>query len=125
MATAIERVLRASTYAKPPTSITASLTEYGRSERLRRASGIFLPLFGAALLSLFIPVWHLVGVPGFLIVAFVLARGRLGQATAVDSVEGPCPSCEELQRFVPPSRFELPVTLRCPGCSAFVKLEPQ
>jgi hypothetical protein len=125
VATAIEKVLRASTYAKPPTSITARLTEYERSERLRRASGIFLPLFGAALVSLFIPVWHLVGVPGFLIVAFVLARGRFGQATAVDSVEGTCPSCEELQCFAPPSSSELPVTLRCPGCSAFVKLEPQ
>jgi hypothetical protein len=125
MATAVERALRATTYGKSPTSLTARLTEFERSERLRRAGAIFLPLFGAALFSLFIPAWHFVGVPGFLTLAFVLGRGRLLEAAAVDSLEGTCPSCGVPQHFAPQAKFELPVTLRCPGCSAFVKLESQ
>ncbi len=119
----MERTLRATTYAKPPSALKARVVEYPRSERLRRAGAIFLPLFGAALLSLFIPAWHFVGVPGFLILAVVLARRRLAEATALEALDGSCPACGDAQSFAPPSKFELPVTLRCPGCSAFVKLE--
>ncbi len=122
MATAVERELRATTYERPPTSLTAELVEYERSERLRRAAGVFLPLFGGALLSLFVPGWHFIGVPGFLILAIVLGRRRLAEAPALESLQGICPSCGEPQHFAP-SNFDLPVTLRCPGCSAFVKLE--
>ena len=123
MATAVQRALRATTYERPPTSLTADLVEYERFERLRRAAAVFTPLFGAALLSLFVPGWHFVGVPGFLILAIVLGRRRLVEVTALESLQGTCPSCAERQHFAPPSSFDLPATLRCPGCSAFVKLE--
>jgi len=123
VATGVERVLRATTYERPPTSLAAQLVEYERSERLRRAAGVFFPLFGGAVLSLFVPGWHFIGVPGFLILAIVLGRRRLAEATALEALQGTCPSCAEPQHFAPPSRFDLPVTLRCPGCSAFVKLE--
>ncbi len=123
MATAVERALRATTYERPPTSLTAQLLEYERSERVRRGAAIFLPLFGAALLSLFVPGWHFIGVPGFLILAIVLGRRRLAEATALEALQGTCPSCAEPQHFAAPAEFDLPITLRCPGCSAFVKLE--
>lgn len=123
MPTAAERSLRATTYAKPPTRLQARVIAYERAERLRRAAAITLPLLGAALVSLFIPVWHLIGVPGFLVAAVVLGRARFQEAAALESLDGTCPACDATQSFEPPAKFELPVTLRCPGCSSFVRLE--
>ena len=122
MATTRERKLVARVYEREPTSLRVRVLEYAPGERRRRAARIALPLFAAALLSLPIPVWHLVAVPGFLIASVLLGLRRLREESSVESIEGPCPGCGVDQSYEPPARFALPATTRCPGCSEFVKL---
>ncbi len=118
-----ERELLATTYQREPATLLARCVEYDRAERFRRAAAISLPLFAAALVSLPIPAWHLVAVPGFTIAAFVLGLRRLRQASALESLTGPCPACGAEQSFAASGRrLLLPATLRCPDCSEFVKL---
>ena len=122
MATTRERKLRARAYEREPTTLCVRVLEYAPGERRRRAARIALPLFAVALLSLLIPLLHLVAVPGFLIASVVLGLRRLREESSVESIEGPCPGCGVDQSFDPPARFGLPATMRCPGCSEFVKL---
>ena len=109
-------------YEREPTTLRVRALEYAPGERRRRAAGVALPLFAAALLSLPIPAWHLVAVPGFLIASVVLGLRRLREESRVESIAGPCPGCGVEQSFDVPTRFALPVTTRCPGCSEFLKL---
>ncbi len=117
-----QRELLGTAYQREPATLLARTLEYDRRERIRRAAAIFLPLLGAALVSLPIPAWHLIAVPGFLIAAFVLGLRRLRQASTLESLSGPCPACGVEQRFATSGPLELPATLRCPGCAEFVKL---
>ncbi len=118
----VELPLVAEGYSVEPTRIVASASEYDRRARVRRAALIALPLLGLALVSVPIPGWHLVAVPGFLIAAVVLGRRRLRQALEIDSLAGPCPACRAEQRYEVPAFVELPLTLPCPACGEFLKL---
>ena len=115
--------LRASCYGREATIATARVVDFERSERLRRAAAIFFPLLAAALLSLPIPGWHIAAVPGFTIAAFVLGRRRLRQECSIESLTCPCPACEQPQDLKPPDPPQFPVTIPCPGCGEFLKLE--
>ena len=118
-----ERELRAETYGKPPSRVLARVTEFDRAARLRRAASIFFPLLGGALLALPIPAVHLAAVPGLLIAGIVLGIQRLRQTSRLERLAGPCPGCASDQEFPTPARLVLPLTLRCPSCGEFVKLE--
>ena len=118
-----ERALLASTYGKEPTTLSAQLVDYDRSARLRRAASIGLPLLGGAVLSLFVPAWHFVGVPGFLIASVVFGLRRLREHASLEALTGECPACRSEQGFPAQGALELPITLRCPGCGEFLKLE--
>ena len=89
---------------------------------MRRALWIGLPLLGLALLSLPIPGWHFIGVPGFAIASFVLARRRLAQELEIEEMSGPCPACASAQAYPVPGAAPFPLTLACPGCQEFLKL---
>lgn len=112
--------LTAESYGREPTRLRARVVDYDRGMRLRRAAAIFAPLFAAALVSLPIPGFHFIGVPGFGIAAFVFARRRFRQPWDMTSLGGPCPACEKEQELPPPS--ELPATVVCPGCGEYVKV---
>ncbi len=115
--------LQAESHGAEPTIVCARTTRFERADRLKRAARTFFPLFGLALVSLPIPGWHLAAVPGFLLAAFVLGVRRLRQREQVEALEGPCPACRRRQGFRVPARLVLPLTLRCPDCGEFVKLE--
>ncbi|MCH6561508.1 MAG: hypothetical protein O7B23_05155 [Deltaproteobacteria bacterium] len=114
--------LRAESHGAEPSTVRVRTTRFARRERLKRGARIFFPLFGLALVSLPIPAWHLAAVPGFLLAGIVLGVRRLRQREQVEALEGPCPACGRRQDFAVPARLTLPLTLRCPGCGAFVKL---
>jgi hypothetical protein len=114
--------LKAEVFGHEPTLASARVVELGRKRRVVRALRIALLLLGGALLSLPIPVWHLVGVPGFVIGAVVLGARRLRQTRLVESVSGPCPACHESVEYAVPDSVRFPEAFPCPVCREFVKL---
>jgi hypothetical protein len=98
-----------------------ALLAAGRELRLRagRLAGLLLL---AALLSLPLPLWHFIGVPGFLAAAVWMGARRLRQERAIEQVAGPCPACGQPQQFEVPPEAQFPLTVACPGCRAFLKL---
>ncbi|MCP4005138.1 MAG: hypothetical protein GY725_13165 [bacterium] len=119
-----ERILNASTYGKEPTRILLRVIEYERGERIGRAARIGLPLLGGAFISLFIPaIGHVLGIPGFLAASVFFSIRRLRQHESVDSLTGECPACQKEQSFPADAELSLPVTLRCPACAEFLKIE--
>ncbi len=112
------RELRGSVYGKQPFAVIASLELYDRPTRIRRALKISLPLFLVGLPLLPIPGLHL-----SLLVLWPLAV-LLGvrEEQRIIALEGRC-GCERgPQAYELPDRLALPLTLRCPGCSEFVKV---
>ena len=119
-----EQELRAECYGYEPGPVQVRITRYERADRLGRAARASLPLLGAALLSVPIPLLHLFAVPGFLIAAGVLGLRRLRQLEQAEDLRGPCPACAKVQAFPVPPRLVLPLTLRCPACGEFVRFLP-
>lgn len=79
-------------------------------------------MLGGALVSVFIPGWHFVGVPGFLIAAWLRGFRRLRQTRSFESLEGPCPACGDAPGLSLPSGGELPPNLPCQSCGEFLRL---
>lgn len=113
--------LRASCYGSEPVRFAARVVALDRAARGRRAAAVFFPLLAGALLSLPVPGWHLLGVPGFAIAAVVLGRRRLRQTRIVEAIEGPCPSCRGRPDYPVPGP-DLPFTVRCPSCGEFLNV---
>jgi hypothetical protein len=116
------RRLRVESYGHDSGLLECDVRSYGRAARAGRALVLGSALVVAAALSVPIPGWHFVAVPGFLLAAFRLAARRLRQEHAFLCARGPCPACGERQRFAIPAALELPHTLACPSCRAFLKL---
>ena len=114
--------LEATSYACEATRLRSAVEHYGRSERLRRTAWTAGPLLGGALLSLPVPGWHFIGVPGFLVASVVLGRQRWREACRFEPARGACPACRSQQALEIPRGSVLPATVICPGCGAFVKL---
>lgn len=109
-------------YGHPTAELTARVLYFDRAARWRRALGIGGALTLGALVSLVIPVWHFIGVPGCLIGAFVLGRSRLHEEQRLVSVAGPCPACGAALELTPTKGQPLPAVLRCPECGEFLKV---
>lgn len=114
--------LRAEVYEHEPASFEALAQHFDPAQRRARAWRAFLPLLGGALLSLPIPGWHFVGVPGFLIAAFVIARRRRRQEFLIESLSGRCPACAAEVTLTPSRLDALPTSLPCPGCGEYLQL---
>ncbi len=115
--------VRAEVYGHEPVSFRAQAQYFSPAERRARARRAFLPLLLGALLSLPIPGWHLVAVPGFLVAAFLIARKRRRQELQIHSLQGRCPACGEEQEIAQAGLDALPASLPCPGCGEFLKLQ--
>ena len=115
-----ERVL-AESYDGQPTKLRAEIAEFEQAQRLMRSLKLAGPLFGCALLSLPIPVWHFFAVPAFLVAAAVLGLRRYRQVRSIDALEGPCPACRPNQSYAIAPEARIPVSLRCPACGEFLK----
>ena len=109
-------------FGQEPQRFRAKVLEFDRGARLRRAARLSGLLLGGALLSVPIPGWHLVGVPGFLVASVVLGLRRLRQDRLVESISGPCPACGEVPEIALPGTVRFPLTLPCPRCGEYLTL---
>ena len=114
--------LLVSVYGHEATRFRAEAQHFSPSQRRTRARRVFFPLLLGALASLPIPGWHFVGVPGFLVAAFMLARKRGRQEFLIESLSGPCPACRAEQSLTPNALDALPASLPCPDCGEFLQL---
>lgn len=114
--------LRAEVYGHEPERFLAEAQHFEPAERRARARRVFLPLLLGALLSLPIPGWHFVGVPGFLVAAFLIAARRRRQEFLIESLSGRCPACGAEQALASLGLDALPASLPCPGCGEYLQL---
>lgn len=120
-----DREVRATSYGVEPQAFVGTFREFGRRERLSRAAGRFLPLLGGALVSVPIPGWHFVGLPGFLIAAFVFGGRALREHSRLERLCGRCPSCDVDQDYPAPAALVPGTRLACPACGEFIALSVQ
>jgi len=103
-------------YAAEPTHGSATVESFPRAVRLRRAVKGLATAWGLAVVSVFIPVAHLLLVPGFVIGGIVTFVLRARQPDRVRAVHGKCPDCGSEQDFEPGGRWVLPRDLTCRSC---------
>jgi hypothetical protein len=109
-------------HGHPPFPVRARLQQFAPAERRRRAVRVSAPLAVLAVALLPIPGLHLAA-PILLGTAFVLGRRRLREAEAIEALFGECPCGVRDQPYVLPERIQWPLTLRCPACREFVRVE--
>jgi hypothetical protein len=109
-------------HGQPVFRVRPTLERFDAAARRRRALRAALPLVGLALLVLPVPGLHL-SVPLLLGAAFVLARRRLRESELIRELTGECPCSPEAQSYAVPDRIALPLTVRCPACREFVRVE--
>jgi hypothetical protein len=114
--------LTAEVFGHEPGRYRARTREFDRAARVRRAARVFGLLLAGALISLPIPAWHLIGVPGFLIAAIVMGVRRLREERVVESAVGLCPACGDASNLDLPDTVRFPHTLPCPRCGEYVRL---
>ncbi len=96
--------------------------DFSGSERILRALKVGGILFGAAVLTVFVPVLHFVLVPLFLILSLVFGITTWLAKGEVISGEVNCPSCgaKNVLRKAPES---WPKQERCSGCSLLLQFD--
>ncbi|HTO09332.1 MAG TPA: hypothetical protein VMR86_19930 [Myxococcota bacterium] len=118
--TTLDLTIRASTYGKTPTALSARVHEFTRAERVRRGLRAFLPWFGAGCGMLILPP-HVVWLATWTTVGVVFGRKRYRQLREFVSLRGACPDCGKTEDLKLPDA--LPAIQRCASCGAFLKLE--
>ncbi len=105
-------------YGDNSTTGVATVTTFDRAERIGRAAKGLAVAWGAALVSIFIPVAHFLLVPGFALVGVFVFAKRTRTREVTESIHGTCPHCGEEQDFDSSSLWHLgPMHLTCANCS--------
>ncbi len=112
-------------YGDSTTAGEATVVHFDRAERMARAGKGLAMAWGAALVSLFIPVAHFLLVPGFFLAGLVVFAKRMRRGVVVDSVHGTCPDCNHEQPFDVSSDWRLPMHLTCANCHRLLTASPQ
>jgi hypothetical protein len=103
-------------YHGKPTVATLLIATYDAGQRLRRAVKALLACWGAMVVSVFLPIAHLVLVPSFFGAGIWQFFKRLGQAERVRGAHGRCPDCGAEQDFDLSSRLRFPQAVQCGSC---------
>ena len=101
-------------------------SEPSLGQRLRKAGKLVLLGMVAVVVFLPIPLMHLVGVLGFLVLSG-LAVHRLRSREVLKGAHGRCPACgTEGSYYVGfgSQRMKFPITTSCPACHIGLELEP-
>ncbi len=114
--------LRLRGYSEPTETATISVRSYARPERVRRAVTGLAAAWGAALLSVFIPVAHFLLVPGFVLFGLFLFVTRIRTDRVVVDATGTCPDCGTQQTLDVHGRWHLPRQLACSHCHRILTL---
>jgi len=118
--TTLDLPIRASTYGKEPTELTARVHDYTRPERMRRGLRAAAPVFGVACCVLLLPP-HIPWFTITSIVAIVTGIRQFRREREYVSLTGACPACGKADDLTPPE--SLPKIQRCSACGSFLKLE--
>jgi hypothetical protein len=109
-------------HGHPPFPVQAQIRSFTAAERRRRALRAAAPLAALGLVLLPVPGLHFSS-PILLGAALVLARRHLRELERIEALIGACP-CGAVDRpYALPERIRWPLTLRCPACREFVKVE--
>jgi hypothetical protein len=103
-------------YVGAPTVGSATIQQFGRAERWRRALWDLAKWWGVAILVLFIPVAHFVLVPAFLLYGLHQFYVRATTAELVTAARGRCPDCGEDQTLDLAARWHAPQAVTCRAC---------
>lgn len=96
---------------------------WNRRERVLRALKFGGLCWGAALVSVLLPLLHFVLVPSFLLAGPIVGYFILVQTSVVLGGEGVCPGCQaQLPIIRAPDRF--PISDVCARCCRGLKVEP-
>jgi hypothetical protein len=102
----------------------AEIKEYAPRERMTRALKKLGMFWGAAVVSVLIPVFHFVLVPGFLILGPIMARLQYKQELEIKDAKFPCPDCKKEVEFKKVSG-NWPLRQICPHCSSQLYLNKE
>ncbi|HUL03963.1 MAG TPA: hypothetical protein VLV16_12115 [Gemmatimonadales bacterium] len=92
------------------------MLSFDRRARRRRAWAGLGKAWGAAAVCVFIPVAHVLLVPGFLLFGIYQFFERLGTAELTRDARGTCPDCGAEQTFDLGRRREAPAPVTCARC---------
>lgn len=112
----LDRRAEVSGYHGAATPAVVRVETFDRVARWRRSVRGLLQCWGAAILSIFIPVAHFFLVPGFLVAGVVLFFRRRTAEIVVRSMQGRCPDCGTDQTFDAPARWASEFTVDCRQC---------
>lgn len=110
-------------YAPEPSTATAEIARYSTNERLRRALVGLGVTWLIGVVCAFIPIAHLILVPGAFVAGIVIFFARLRVDRRALRVEGPCPDCGAAQTFETHGRWQLPQDVVCGSCHRRLVLE--
>lgn len=96
------------------TEVGLRVLRHARGRRLKRAAAGLGLLWLAAAVSIFIPIAHLILVPGFFLGGIGLAVARWRRRDRFAAFEASCPVCGAPHLFDLEEAAELPRRLRCP-----------
>lgn len=91
--------------------------EFTSREKTIRALKALAAFWGAALLSILIPVFHFVLVPGLFIVGVIMGNVKRKQQIEITDARFPCPECKKDVVFKKLSG-NWPIRQTCPHCSS-------
>lgn len=82
-----------------PSHVPSTFDEFTQGQRFRRAGAILGVAWGLAIVILFIPIVHLLGVPLLFVAGIVLAIRQLTFAGRLEATRVPCPKCGAVNRI--------------------------
>lgn len=103
-------------YHDPPARAIVSVRHFQRGARAKRALEAVGLCWGAAVLAVFIPVAHLILVPGLIFAGVLLGISRFRSETVVTSARGTCPDCGAEQDLDVSGRWRVPQSVTCRRC---------
>lgn len=104
------------------TAATVRVITYDRARRVRRALAGLGTWWGAAVLSVLIPLAHFVLVPSFFLYgAFTFARRLTADQVAVAG-RGTCPDCGREQALDVAGRWSVPSNTSCRYCQRSLRV---
>ncbi len=103
-------------YGGVPTIGNATIQEFTRRERWRRALTVLGKWWGAGVLAVLIPVAHLVLVPGCLLYGACEFWAKIGTQELVTDARGKCPDCGDDQALDLAPRWYAPQPVTCRAC---------